>query len=290
MLYIFRYPYFSDINDINFILYQERKELQSAGLKTKKEIDDILLNKGIISKSQNDFIETQKRLAKKAKFFHKLNFLKDKEEILYKYLNEIISGEFLIDIASDAEYEHTVEKSANLNQCEQVLNSREAYYKNSLEYKLESLKYILLVSRTLMFSNKKPVFKSFEEIKTSTYLTFIDNITNKVIPILNGLPQPLVRMLARDNAWGIYWSAAQKNAESLFGRKVRDLGQDQLSLVYWSNFYENIRQDPDSPEDGLLENDAFVDGWVESRYREAKGKSSPLSNVGPSDSAHKIVF
>lgn len=86
----------------------------------------------------------------------------------------------------------------------------------------------------------------------------------------HGIPMNNIRYIARHNLWRIRYVHSQKISEDLFGVPTVEYSNDQLNLVYWSNFYSNIYEmmPEDRPSDGVIEDDEALDAYMTGYYNE----------------------
>ncbi len=77
-----------------------------------------------------------------------------------------------------------------------------------------------------------------------------------------------LRELARTEPWQTIW-AAREAAGSVFGIPAADLSDEQRQLVYWSNFFDNVRKHPACPSEAVLADDDATDGFLINLRREA---------------------
>ncbi len=75
--------------------------------------------------------------------------------------------------------------------------------------------------------------------------------------------------------WRIRYVTATKTGDSLFGVPISEYSVDQLTLLYWSHFYQSIYEMmPDErPADTIIEDDqaldAYMKDWHSDRNRDA---------------------
>lgn len=77
----------------------------------------------------------------------------------------------------------------------------------------------------------------------------------------NELNENTYRSLARSDQWKTIWNTS-KHTKSLFGCSSTELTQEQTQLISWSNFYDNVAESPDCPEDEIVKDDDALDGWT----------------------------
>lgn len=100
-----------------------------------------------------------------------------------------------------------------------------------------------------------------------------DTLLNEAaLAYINEKPDmPLIRKMARSDYWRTIW-AAKCACPDVFGRSSMDLSDDQKSLVAWTRFYENAREDSEPPEDFVVEDDDMFDGWIQLRTENNSNK------------------
>lgn len=109
-------------------------------------------------------------------------------------------------------------------------------------------------------------FDVFEEEKRFDLRTsLIEEFTQFNI----GLPSKTVRFLARHSLWRIRYVAAMKTGQQLFDNGLVDLTPDQLSLLYWSNYYQSIFEmlPDDQPSQEIIDDDDKLDEYMESYFK-----------------------
>ena len=127
-------------------------------------------------------------------------------------------------------------------------------------------------------------FEDFEkETRQELRLSFIEKFSKFNI----GLSSKEIRFLARHSLWRIRYTASSKTGQQLFDNGLVDLTPDQLSLLYWSNYYQSIFEMlPDempSPEviDDDDKLDEFMDSYFKNREKErTEGKAEQRSQTG----------
>ena len=95
---------------------------------------------------------------------------------------------------------------------------------------------------------------------------------------MRGVDTKTIRFIARSNIWRIRYTSSLKIAEPLFGVPLVDYTTDQLNLVYWSNYYEQIYSmlPSDRPQDVVIEDDEALDKFMDEYYKEMNNESTIL--------------
>jgi hypothetical protein len=115
-----------------------------------------------------------------------------------------------------------------------------------------------------------PYWSSHEEATREKDLNFKDTVLAAYMNFYSGKPTPVIRELARSNMWRIRYVNSNKTSDPLFGVPAADYTTDQLNLVYWSNYYQNIYEMmPESrPSDMVIEDDDALDAYMKAYYQE----------------------
>lgn len=98
----------------------------------------------------------------------------------------------------------------------------------------------------------------------------------------NLLSDKVIRRLARCDEWLNIWSAGKKNC---FGKASVYLSDEQLRIINWSSFYENIHKSPECPESEVIEDEDMLDGWiiVQQEKRKEAEKEKKKKNLNDKD-------
>lgn len=87
------------------------------------------------------------------------------------------------------------------------------------------------------------------------------------------IPNDAFRELARTTPWTVLVSAS-KYTNGVFDKPATKLSDEQLSLLYWTSFYDSVNQAYDSPPQRVIENNDMLDGWLIMKNKEAKEKEN----------------
>ena len=154
-------------------------------------------------------------------------------------------------------------------QYKNLLVKKNTYYDKTCEHASQYAKICYLISRS-SFIDEKPAddFLSLQKI-VSAYTESI-------------LDESEIREIAKSNEWRIYWNIS-KNNTNLFANPAYELTSEQLSLISWSRFYENIHESPDCPSEEIIQDDIAVDGWMihQSRKRKEEQKIREAEKLLP---------
>lgn len=86
--------------------------------------------------------------------------------------------------------------------------------------------------------------------------------------IKSRLSEEEIRELSRSEPWRSIWFC-RKSSTSIFPCSAIELTDEQKSLVYWSQIYDNVYENPKCPPEDLVADDDALDGWfiVQSKNR-----------------------
>lgn len=114
-----------------------------------------------------------------------------------------------------------------------------------------------LVGYSLRNMNGKKVYSGNNFMNTRTKI--LDEAI--VFYTENELGEKIYRSLSRSDQWKTIWNTS-KYTKDLFGCSSVELTQEQTQLISWSNFYDNISESPECPENEIVADDDALDGWA----------------------------
>ena len=74
------------------------------------------------------------------------------------------------------------------------------------------------------------------------------------------------RAIARRDPWRTMWSNG-KNHSNLLGKPAYQFTRDQMMLCTYSNMYDSVYENPESPNEKVMEDDDCLDGWFIAQKR-----------------------
>jgi hypothetical protein len=152
----------------------------------------------------------------------------------------------------------------------------------SAETKADEDKHSFICSNCTYTSDGNELYwKSNEDLMKETDLEFKNYVTTEFLKFYNGISTDVIRYIARNGLWRIRYVNSQKTSDPLFGISSSDYTNDQLNLVYWSNYYQNIYEmlPEDRPSDSVIEDDEALDSYMTSYYEErTREEASRRSN------------
>lgn len=217
----------------------------------KENLDNILSRLGIWNKDHENMLkhlESKIENAKADLYLNRLN--KDKQKTLRKdlenfkkTLNNLYAKKHSMDYL-------TLEDHASIKKSEYiVLNT--LYYKNSNK-------------RVFDNDTSKINFEYFNDLLSIISLYFIDIQTYKKI--------------SRHEMWK---SIFNTNKENPFNKNGCELTDEQRTLMSVSIMYDRIYENPECPEEYVIEDDDMLDGWmlIQKKKNEQSKKQSAASDI-----------
>ena len=89
-----------------------------------------------------------------------------------------------------------------------------------------------------------------------------------------------IRYIARNNPWRQMWNSGRKR-DSVFPEPATQLDMNKLNLLSYSLFYDNVFEDPDQPDEDIINDDDCLDGWMimQRRKREKDKKQRAVDST-----------
>ena len=70
------------------------------------------------------------------------------------------------------------------------------------------------------------------------------------------LGSEVIRRISRTDPWRTMWYAGKKNID-IFGKPAYQLTKDQLALCSYSSMYDNVHENPEAPDEKVIEDDTI---------------------------------
>ena len=113
-------------------------------------------------------------------------------------------------------------------------------------------------------------YLNYSDIATKT------EILSAFLDLIRGASMSELRQVARSPVWRVRYTTSVKTSDPLFGKATTDYTKDQLNLVYWSNYYDNIytMMPADRPPDDVINDDDALDKFMDDYYKELNNETS----------------
>jgi hypothetical protein len=185
------------------------------------------------------------------------------------------------------------------NQINEITVKKSSRLALSAENKAEEDKtFFLCWACTYDGDSNTRYWDSYQDALKETNLMFKNKLSIEFLKFYVGISAEIIRYIARGNLWRIRYVSSQKVSDSLFGVPTSQYTNDQLNLVYWSNYYQNIydMMPEDRPSDDVIDDDEALDSFMKSYYEEKarenvvrKGKNRAGGKLSAFDSEEVIV-
>lgn len=215
-----RFPTTDDRDNSRVFYIRRYKELIAQGLPRKDDFVKILMDTGNLDR---DFYIKKKRL-------------EDRLEQLTKARDKTGSDLQLIQIKKDIY--SVCDKIGEMETFESnlLLNTAEV---SAESYRINYLIYCCLLCGDEL--NEK-YWKNFNEFKNEKDLELLSECKNIYRKMNNGISGELIRAVARSDEWQKRWTASKKTGSPVFTGSISDWDKNKVELCYWSNFYDNMRE------------------------------------------------
>jgi hypothetical protein len=250
---LFKYPTPDALLMAQIVHDQALQKAKDLGLPSIEEMDAIVRGRGIYTEEDDEKIEKLKGRITGQK--------------------AILSKTVRVPARRDRLYE-------NINNLEREVQTIQAKRESSLsmtqERKAAESKFLFLASQGVHnpFTGGK-YWETDASFEDEPDFLFRKRVFLDYIIFSHGLRSEVVRFLARSNIWRIRYVTSLKTGDALFGCSIKDYNTDQLTLLYWSHFYQSIYEmmSDDRPPDTIIEDDqaldAYMNDWQAERNRDA---------------------
>lgn len=244
---IFKYPDNIIKQRANFIYDKSVEQAVSEGMLKMADLEDLINKRNLIPQEEvyrlkklKSQLEAQEILLSKTT---RVKANQDRiKEIIYKIKAEI----------------RTIEAKKN----SKLLMSAET--------KAEEDKTFFICSQCSFNEDDSLIWSSYEQASKEKDLEFRELILLNYVRFYSGIPTTIIREIARSSIWRIRYVNSMKTSEPLFGVPTSEYTLNQINLVYWSNFYQNIYEmmPEDRPSDMVIDDDDTLDAYMKAYYEE----------------------
>jgi hypothetical protein len=130
----------------------------------------------------------------------------------------------------------------------------------------EQSRFNWLISKTCFHSDCRSV--NWSDFSLSTFINYYrENIVD----------HSDIRAIARSEPWKTMWGIFKKGGD-LFGEPAINLSQGRQNLCSYSMMYDSVYENPESPNEKIIEDDDCLDGWfISQRRKHEKSKKEKES-------------
>lgn len=240
-------PISSMLLEANHVYDTVYEEAINEGLLPIKELDDLILKRNLFTEKDRRVLESLKsRLEGQEALLYKTTKVKAKSDRIKK---------IILDIKKDII---------------ELQNKKSSKLLLSAETKADEDKHSFLCFKCVFNLDNTTYWSSLQAALSDTNIEVRTQILYKFLRFYNGVDVRIARELARSNIWRIRYINSCKAADPLFDVPSAEYSNDQLNLVYWSNFYSNIYEmmPEDRPSETVIEDDDALDAYMNSYYQE----------------------
>jgi len=247
------YPRLEVKQQANLIYDNAYQEALKEGLLPLQEFEKLLEERGVFTEEDTDAL-------------NKLRGKLEAQQVLLSKTLKVRANQERIKIVI-----------ANLqSEIDAIIYKKHSKLMMSAESKAEEIKNQFMCWASLFDMTGNLLWPTYTAYMQASPSTLKNTALSTFITLLNGLDTSIIRFLARSTLWRIRYTTSMKTSECLFNRATSEYTTDQLNLVYWSNFYDNVyNMMPDQrPSDDVIEDDELLDKFMEEYYKELSNEAS----------------
>jgi hypothetical protein len=147
-------------------------------------------------------------------------------------------------------------------------NKSQNYLYMTRERKADEESFLYLAWASAYTVTGERFWKTFEDFENTTSFDIRSSLLEGFASFNVGFSSEKIRFLARHSLWRIRYVASMKTNQTLFGDNALDLTPDQLSLLYWANYYQSIYEmmPDEQPSQEIVNDDAKLDEYMDSYF------------------------
>jgi frataxin-like iron-binding protein CyaY len=116
-----------------------------------------------------------------------------------------------------------------------------------------------LISKVTYKPDREKFWSSDSEFESEQDLELINRLT-KLFFEESRMGSRTIRSVARSYPWKLIWVSSKSN-NTLFNLSPSEWTDNQKSLIYWSNIYDNVMESHERPSNRIIEDDDLMDSW-----------------------------
>ena len=233
------------------------EEAKKEGLLPRKKLEELIYERGIFSQKDEEAVSK----------------LQSKIEA-----QEILLAKTLKVRANQDRIKKTI--SELQNELDQLLFKKQSKLYMSADNKADEEMYNFMCSECVYLDSNIKYWSSYQEFIEDKNFEKKDKIFSTFMKLLRGVDTSIVRYIARSNLWRIRYISSLKTSEVLFNVPIVEYTSDQLNLIHWSNYYEQVYSmlSSDRPSDTIIEDDIMLDKYMEEYYKELSNEAAISRN------------
>lgn len=142
----------------------------------------------------------------------------------------------------------------------------------TLEYYADTIKNEYILSQTIYIKDKLAF--DFHNSNQYELHEVISELREHTVSITE------LKALARSELWKSYWTASSTD---IFSPPSYNWSDDQRTLINLTKMYDNIYENPDRPENAVIEDDDALEGWMiftHRKYEKERKKTKLMDSIG----------
>jgi hypothetical protein len=250
---LFKYPSGTAIDIADIVYKQALKDAEKEDLPSSEEMEKMLRDRGIFTEKDEEEIEKIK------------SKIKGQEAVLAKTVRVPARRNRLIDNIQNFK-----------DEISKILAKRDTHMSMTRERKAFESKYLYLLRLNSYSLEGELLWPTKDSFESEEDFFFRKKALVEYIIFSHGLSTEIIRFIARSNLWRIRYVTAVKTSDSLFGCPIKDYNVDQMTLLYWSHFYQSVYDmlSSDRPPDSVIEDDQALDAYMKDWHAEQNRESS----------------
>jgi len=247
MFVMFKYPDNITKQRANLVYEQSYADAINNGILPQKDLEELIDKRNIITTAEKNFLKKLKdQLEAQTVLLSKTTRVRANQDRIKGIITKIRRDIFEIE------------------------SKKNSKLMMSAENKAEEEKTVFMASRCTYTEDEHLLWPTYDSIKNDTKIDLRDKILLKFLRFYSGFPSSIIREVARSNLWRIRYINSIKTSDPLFGIPTSEYSANQLSLAYWSNYYQNIFEmsAEDRPSDLIIDDDEALDAYMKSVYEE----------------------
>jgi hypothetical protein len=247
MLLEFRFPSAVIKQKASMIFEKAREDAIKQGMLSKEDLEALVEKRNLISAAE---------ILKLKKLYSQLE------------AQEVLLGKTTLVKANQDRIKQVINRLRHdINEIEYKKNSKLLI---SADVKAEEERSFYLCSRCVYKEDGNLLWATHKDACAEKNIEFKDRVLINYIRMCSGVSTPIVRELSRSIPWRIRYINSMKTSDPLFGVPTSEYTTDQLNLVYWSNYYQNIfdMMPEDRPSDMVIEDDDALDAFMKNYYED----------------------
>ena len=245
--------------------------------KLKDYLDEGYISESNISKEvQEEFFSTEDA----DKITELLSKVKSYEVLLRKRIKGTPQYNADLDKLNSLKKEHSL-----------LFNKKQQVNQYTAEFKSREDKYLYLLTCCTFDLNRKIKFNNSNELDGISSLEGLYLILNEFLDFYLGYNNSVLRQIARHYVWRNYYLAASKNILNLFSKPTEDLSINQLELLAWSSWYQDIFEMSlkDRPAQDIIDDDESLDKYIEEYTKKIYAENEVVKDGGAAMGSQQVV-